>query len=129
MKVLRHSMLFAVFGACVSSAPAPSKATRCAETLAERQASPEEFQIERIARLLRAEPSPSVPLGSGPGRLVLRVVVDTNGRAETTTVRAPSGSDSALVASVIAVLSRWEFSPAIIDGCKVKQWVELPIEY
>ncbi len=129
MKVLRHSMLFAAFGACVSSTPASSKATRCAEKLAERQASREEFQIDRIARLLRAEPSPSVPPGSGPGRLVLRVVVDTNGRAETTTVRVPSISDSVLVASVIAVLPRWEFSPAMVDGCKVKQWVELPIEY
>jgi len=112
----------------VRSAPASSKAASCAEKLAERQAG-EEFKIDKIARLLRAEPSPNVPPGSAPGRFVLGVVVDTNGRAETTTVRVASGSDSAMVASVLAVLPRWEFTPAIVDGCKVRQNVELLIEY
>ena len=135
MKVLRFVYTIVALGACTpagrslaSSTPVGAR-SECAAKLAASAARGGTFEVPETARLLHADPSPIVPAKSGPGRFILRVVVDTLGRADVRTVQVPPGSDSGVVEAVLRVLPQWEFSPAVVEGCKARQLVQIPIEY
>jgi protein TonB len=62
------------------------------------------------------------------GRVVLRVLVDTNGGAGQVEVRASSGSER-LDESARATVSRWKFVPAKRGGEPFAEWVLIPISF
>ena len=75
------------------------------------------------------------------GTLVLQFVVDTSGRADTTTVRDVWPADrprltsdpgeyyAAFMRTATEALRRARFYPAGIAGCRVRQLVQLPFTY
>ena len=63
------------------------------------------------------------------GTVMMRVLVDENGRAEKIeTVRDTSPRVGLAEACKIA-LGRWEWSPALKDGKRVKTWIAVPIPF
>ncbi len=76
------------------------------------------------ARLQPGNRMPGLPPGE-PSRFVVSVVVDTVGRADSTTIQLPAGLDSFSVNAIRTVLPAWRFIPARLGGCPVKQVVRL----
>jgi len=62
------------------------------------------------------------------GRVVLRVLVDANGRAGQVEVRASSGAER-LDESARATVSGWKFVPAKRGGEPFAEWVLVPISF
>lgn len=62
------------------------------------------------------------------GRVLLRVLVDPEGRSKTVEVRLSSGSDVLDRAAEEAV-KRWRFVPARSGGRAVESWVNVPVEF
>jgi protein TonB len=62
------------------------------------------------------------------GRVLLRVLVDTDGRSEIVQVDSSSGSELLDQAARDAV-RRWRFSPARDGDKAVPSWVKIPIEF
>jgi hypothetical protein len=76
------------------------------------------------ARLQSGNPMPALAAGE-PSSFAVSVVVDTFGRTEPATLKMPAGLDSGTVAAIRAVLPAWQFSPARLSGCPIKQVVRL----
>jgi protein TonB len=62
------------------------------------------------------------------GRVVLRVLVDSNGSAGQVEVRASSGSER-LDESARATVRRWKFVPAKRGSEPFAEWVLIPISF
>jgi protein TonB len=62
------------------------------------------------------------------GRVLLRVLVDAQGKTKTVEVNLSSGSDALDRAAVDAV-RRWRFSPARHGDQPVESWVRIPIDF
>ncbi len=77
-----------------------------------------------VARLQPSNLMPALPAGE-PRSFSVSVVVDTVGRADPATLKFPAGLDSATVGAVRTVLPAWNFSPARLSGCPIKQVVRL----
>jgi hypothetical protein len=67
---------------------------------------------------------PGLPAGE-PSRFVVSVLVDTLGRADSTTIQLPAGLDSFSVNAIRNVLPTWRFIPAQLGKCPVKQVLKL----
>jgi quercetin dioxygenase-like cupin family protein len=76
------------------------------------------------ARLQPGNPMPALPPG-GPRRYTVSVVVDTVGRADPATLQVPADLDSISVNAIRTVLPAWNFTPARLGQCPVKQVVRL----
>lgn len=63
------------------------------------------------------------------GSVRVRFVVDTSGSADTASIQILSSSDPAFTASVRAALPRMRFSPARLNGRRVRQLVEQPFRF
>jgi outer membrane biosynthesis protein TonB len=63
------------------------------------------------------------------GEVVLRFVVDLDGRPAMETVELVRGSSLAFLKAALAVLPQQRFSPATIRGCSVSQRVEYPFTF
>lgn len=88
--------------------------------------------VDRPAALL-APPRPRYPdqLRSAgvTGRVVVRLVVDTSGRVEPTSVVIREASHDLFAHAVRAVLPGLRFVPAEVGGRKVRMLVDLPFEF
>lgn len=62
------------------------------------------------------------------GRVLLRVLVDEEGRTKTIEVNASSGHDMLDLAATEAI-KKWRFVPARAGGKPVETWVKVPIEF
>jgi TonB family protein len=62
------------------------------------------------------------------GRVLLRVLVDEQGKSKSIEVDNSSGSD-ALDRAAVAVIKRWRFSPARYGNKSVESWVKIPIDF
>jgi periplasmic protein TonB len=62
------------------------------------------------------------------GRVLLRVLVDEEGRAKSVEVNRSSGSE-ALDRAAAEVIKRWRFSPARYSNQPVESWVKIPIDF
>jgi TonB family protein len=86
------------------------------------------FQVERPAAPSAGNPTPSYPepLRSAnlEGEVLAQFVVDTNGRADTSTFRILRQTNALFGTSVRAVLPRLRFTAAMISGRKVRQLVQ-----
>ena len=63
---------------------------------------------------------PGLPKGE-PSQFVVSVVVDTVGRADSTTIQLPAGLDSFSENAIRNVLPGWRFIPAHVGACPVRQ--------
>jgi hypothetical protein len=70
--------------------------------------------------------SPDRPLAGNPPNFV-QFVVDTLGVPVTETFHAVKVTDAALVEEARQSLSQWRFTPAVRDGCNVRQLIQTPI--
>jgi len=62
------------------------------------------------------------------GRVVLRVLVDEEGKSKLVEVNDSSGS-AILDSAATAAIKRWRFSPAHYGNKAVESWVRVPIEF
>ena len=62
------------------------------------------------------------------GRVLLRVLVDDEGRTKAIEVNTSSGHEM-LDQAAIAALRKWRFVPARASGNPVETWVKVPIEF
>lgn len=88
--------------------------------------------VDRPAALI-APPRPRYPdqlrAAGVVGRVVVRLVVDTTGRVEASSVAIRESSHDLFTLSVRAVLPALRFTPAEVGGRKVRMLVELPFEF
>ena len=87
-----------------------------------------EFQVSPAARwlgdtTLAVHPTVAIPNASN----VIQFVVDTLGTPETRTFRALKVADSALVDEAWRTFAAWRYTPALLNGCRVRQLVQTPI--
>jgi len=62
------------------------------------------------------------------GRVLLRVLVDEQGKSKSIEVNNSSGSE-ALDRAAAEVIKRWRFSPARYGNKSVESWVKIPIDF
>ena len=62
------------------------------------------------------------------GRVLLRVLVDDEGRTKAIEVNTSSGHEM-LDQAAIAALRKWRFVPARASGNPIETWVKVPIEF
>lgn len=62
------------------------------------------------------------------GRVMLRVLVDEQGRSTSVEVNQSSGSETLDMAAIEAI-KRWRFWPARYDNVPVESWVRIPVEF
>jgi protein TonB len=62
------------------------------------------------------------------GRVLLRVLVDDQGRTRTVEIKGSSGSD-ALDRAAAEAIRRWRFHPARHGGRPVESWLRIPVEF
>ena len=62
------------------------------------------------------------------GRVVLRVLVDEQGKSKSVAVNDSSGSES-LDRAAAEAIKLWRFSPARYGGKLVESWVKVPIDF
>ena len=62
------------------------------------------------------------------GRVILRVLVDEQGRSKSVEVNRSSGSQ-ALDHAAANTMQRWRFSPARSGDTPVESWVKIPIDF
>jgi TonB family protein len=91
-----------------------------------------EFQVEKPVGIVAAA-TPHYPdslrARNIEGMVFLQFVVDTTGRADTTTVKVLRSTDSLFTNAVRAVLPNMRFSPATIRSLKVRQLVQQPFQF
>lgn len=89
-------------------------------------------QVERTA-MLRTRIAPRYPptlrAAGIEGRVIIRFVVDTSGRAEEASIRILDSSHPQFTDAARAALGRMRFDPARVGGDKVRQLVDLPFTF
>jgi protein TonB len=80
----------------------------------------------------RETPKPEYPESARAegreGRVLLRVLVDDQGRTKSVEINAGSGND-ALDRAAIEAIKRWRFHPARHGDKPVESWLRIPIEF
>ena len=80
----------------------------------------------------RDTPRPAYPESSRregrEGRVLLRVLVDDQGRSKQVEINSSSGSD-ALDRAAVEAIKRWRFHPARYGDQPVESWLRIPIEF
>lgn len=93
----------------------------------------DEGVVERIPRMVGNAPAPRYPNAlreSGiSGRVVIRFVVDTLGRAELNDVVILEASHTLLTDAVKNALGLYRFSPGEVGGRKVRTMVQVPFTF
>jgi periplasmic protein TonB len=89
--------------------------------------------VERPALLAPGSPPPRYPeplrRAAVGGRVVVRFVIDTLGRAEMGTVRVLDSDHELFARAVRAILPAYRFIPAETGGRKVRMWVDMPFVF
>ena len=92
-----------------------------------------EFQVEKPALSQSGNPGPTYPESlrklSLDGEVLAQFVVSQTGRAEMRTFRVLKATHAEFATSVRAVLPRMRFHPAELNGCPVRQIVQLPFAF
>jgi hypothetical protein len=92
-----------------------------------------EFQVTKPVVPVAGSPYPSFPIdlrrAGVSGCVLAQFVVDTMGRADRGTLKLLAYSDREFVQSIWDVLPRMRFSPAELDGRKVRQLVQQPFTF
>lgn len=92
-----------------------------------------EFQVEKQAQMSPGSPPPAYPamLASAnvEGEVLAQFVVDTSGRVDMSTFRVIRSTHDLFTNAVRAWLPNRRFYPAEVGGRKVKQLVQLPLQF
>lgn len=92
-----------------------------------------EFQVQKPALAKRGNPAPEYPQGlremNIDGEVLAQFVVNQAGQAEMRSFRVLKSTHEGFVAAVRRVLPRMRFYPAELDGCPVRQLVQLPFAF
>ena len=102
---------------------APQKSSDCVARMAAASSGGRTTSIESV-KVPAGNPMPPFAAGE-PGKYVVAVLVDTAGRADSTTIQIPAGLDSYSANSIRRVLPAWHFVPAQVGSCPVQQVVKL----
>jgi protein TonB len=92
----------------------------------------EQYQVDRPAAVVLEAPimyPPTLRDRFRDGDVVARFVVDTTGRVEPQTVTIVRSSHPLFTAAVRAALPRSRYSPAELNGRRVRQVVLLPVRF
>jgi protein TonB len=88
-----------------------------------------EFQVEKRVAALPGNPAPRYPdvlrAAQVEGQVLSQFVVDTAGRADTATFKVIKSAHDLFTMAVKRNLPLMEFSPAEVNGRKVKQLVQM----
>lgn len=92
--------------------------------------------LQRESRFIparyRESPKPFYPESARregkEGRVLLRVLVDQEGKSKTVEVSGSSGSET-LDHAAAEIIKRWRFSPARYGDEPVESWVRIPIDF
>jgi protein TonB len=76
----------------------------------------------------RPEYPPSARRDGREGRVLLRVLVDEQGKSKTIEVNQSSGSE-ALDRAAAEAITGWRFSPARRGSTPVESWVKIPVDF
>jgi TonB family protein len=85
-------------------------------------------EVDESAEIVLTPPL-RLPEGGGDGAVVVRVVIDSAGNPEPSTVQVIAGSDSALVAAARGLVLKTLFRPARVRGRVVQALVDVPVEF
>jgi protein TonB len=88
---------------------------------------------ELVARIIGDMPRPHYPdalraAGLG-GHVLVQFVVDTTGRIEPQSVRVLESTHDLFARSVLAVLPRFRFQPAEVNGKRIRMAAQMPFEF
>ena len=88
---------------------------------------------ELVARIIGDIPRPHYPdalraAGLG-GHVLVQFVVDTTGRIEPQSVRILESTHDLFARSVLAVLPRFRFQPAEVNGKRIRMAAQMPFEF
>jgi TonB family protein len=83
----------------------------------------------RATKVVKPEPTAMALRQHISGTVMLRVLVDENGRAETIEVLRDTTPRAGLAESCRTALKKWEWTPATKDGQRVKTWIVVPIPF
>lgn len=94
------------------------------------QAAPVSFPIVPPKVLYRAFPAyPAQARRSGiEGIIVVKALIDENGKLSQTAIKTSSGS-GLLDEAAVACVSKWEFSPAKRGVQSIRSWLEIPFKF
>ena len=91
------------------------------------------FEVDNVVEISAGSVVPQYPpdlLARGvQGQVTVRFVVDTSGSADVASIEIVDASDPRFAASVRAALPRMRFSPARLNGRRVRQKVEQPFRF
>jgi periplasmic protein TonB len=91
------------------------------------------YEVDKPAMARDGNPIPKYPtlLESShvEGSVLVQFVVDTLGRAEMRSFKVLESANELFVQSLLTALPKWRFYPAEAGGRKVKQIVQLPLEF
>jgi TonB family protein len=92
-----------------------------------------EFQVERQAALLPDSPTPVYPAAlraaKTSGVVIAQFTVDESGMVEPNSFKVLNSTQPLFVAAVRDVLPRLRFSPAEVQGRRVRQIVQMPFNF
>jgi TonB family protein len=92
-----------------------------------------EFQVDRPAHPLSGQPAPTYPdelrAAGMPGRVLAQFLVDTAGRADSTTFRVLRTSHALFSAAVRRAVLATRFAPAELNGRRVPQLVQQMFDF
>ena len=128
--------VLSLFIACSLGAPVDSPTAPPAQSVPSEAAAPESFQEFRITK-------PATPLADNrpprypdelrvagvEGEVLTQLVVDTSGRVASGSVKVLRSTDPRFTAAVLGNLESWRFSPAEVDGRRVRQLLEMPFTF
>lgn len=96
------------------------------------EAAPLGISADELPQKLANNPAPRYPLDALrngiEGRVVLRVLVGSDGTVRRVKINQSSGSDS-LDAAALSAVERWRFNPARLSGQKVEHEVLVPVKF
>ena len=92
-----------------------------------------EYQVDRPAASLPGNARPPYPdalrSAGEDGEVLAQFVVDADGRADSKTFRVLRSTHVLFASAVKATLPSWRFSPAEVDGRRVRQLVQMSFEF
>jgi TonB family protein len=83
----------------------------------------------RATKVVKPEPTILALRQHVSGTVMMRVLVNENGRAESIEVQRDTSPKVGLADACKTALQKWEWTPAMKDGQRVKTWIIVPIPF
>jgi len=83
----------------------------------------------QVVKVVKAEPTTLARQRKVSGTVLVRVLVDENGRAAQAEVYRDTSPRVGLGEASVTAVKQWEWTPATKDGVKVKTWIVVPLPF